>query len=50
LFICGNFNILLDRDEIINRGTKIIAQIKSKLDILFIPQIKKGKYKTLSWI
>ena len=49
-FFCGNFNILLDRDEIINRGNKIITMIRSKMDTFFIPYVKKGKYRTLVWV
>ena len=49
-FFCGNFNILLDRDEIINRGNKIITMIKSRMDVFFIPYSKKGKYRTLTWV
>ena len=49
-FFCGNFNILLDRDEIINRGNKIINMIKSRMDVFFIPYTKKGKYRTLTWV
>ncbi|EKE38094.1 hypothetical protein ENUP19_0304G0043 [Entamoeba nuttalli] len=48
-FFCGTFNILLERDEVINRGNKIISLVRSKLDTLFITPTKKGKYKSFLW-